>query len=99
MKSYYRYEGESDLGEGTVFIEVSEGLVTRQVEVYGTVWLWGDTYYNCHLAELPARELELSDDERISIREFEDVWTRARTEHPTAGKRLSKATKPWDRGR
>ena len=77
MKRYYKHEAESDLGEGTAYMEITDDWPSRQVEVYGDQWRWGDSDHNEHLADQPFEVLELGDEHLISEREFEAVWQEA----------------------
>ena len=77
MKRYYKHEAESDLGEGTAYMEITDGWPSRQVEVYGDEWRWGDDDHDEHLADQPFDVLELSDEHSISEEEFEQVWREA----------------------
>jgi hypothetical protein len=70
-------EAESDLGVGRVWIELCDGWPSRQVEVYGDVWLWGDRAHPRYLADQPLNALELDEEHAIASEEFERVWARA----------------------
>jgi hypothetical protein len=77
VKRFFRHDAESDLGVGTAYLEVTEEWPTRQVEVYGDNWRWGDVTHNQWLADQPFEELGLSDRDSISQEEFERVWLEA----------------------
>jgi hypothetical protein len=77
MKRYFKREAESELGIGTGYIEISDGWPSRQVEVYGEIWRWGDEAHPEHLADQPLDALELGDDHVISSDEFEHAWAEA----------------------
>ncbi len=79
MRAFYKRDGESEAGEeGIVYLEVTDGWPTRQVEIYGEKWRWGDESHNQYLADQAAEYLDLSDEFAISQHEFELAWTEAR---------------------
>jgi hypothetical protein len=59
MKKFFKHHAESDLGEGLAYMEFTEDQPTRQVEVYGQRWRWGDAEHNRWLADQPLGVLEL----------------------------------------
>jgi hypothetical protein len=77
MKRYFRHEAESDLGAGIAYIEITDGWPSRQVEVYGDTWRWGDEAHNERLADQPFEVLELGDQHAITATEFERAWEEA----------------------
>jgi hypothetical protein len=77
MKRYFKHSAESDLGEGVAYMEITDEWPSRQVEVYGDKWRWGDDAHNKHLADQPFAVLELGEDHAISQEEFEQVWREA----------------------
>lgn len=77
MKRYFRHDSESELGAGSAYLEVTNGWPSRQVEVYGETWRWGDEAHPEHLADQPFEVLELGDAHEISGDEFERVWNEA----------------------
>ena len=77
MKRCFKREAESELGAGTACIEVTNGWPSRQVEVYGKTWRWGDETHPEHLADQPLDVLELLDEHAISAEEFEQAWREA----------------------
>ncbi|MFT3914783.1 MAG: hypothetical protein QM704_11875 [Anaeromyxobacteraceae bacterium] len=79
MKRYFRRDAESDLGEGTVYLEVTDGLPSRQAEVYGGEWRWGDAGHPAHLADQPLEALGLESEHAITAEEFELAWRQALT--------------------
>lgn len=77
MKRYFKHEAESDHGTGTVYLEVVNDWPSRQVEVYGDTWLWGDEANPENLADQPLEVLELGKEHEITPDEFERVWKEA----------------------
>jgi hypothetical protein len=78
MRVHFKLEAESDLGVGLAYLEITDGWPTRQVEVYGETWRWGDEAHPEHLADQPLDELGLGDEHAISQAEFELAWETAR---------------------
>lgn len=79
---YLKREAESDYGVGIAYLEISDGWPSRQIEVYGDTWLWGNKEYPEHLADQPFELLELGDEHEIPSSEFEKVWSEAMTRCP-----------------
>jgi hypothetical protein len=79
MSEFYKRAAESDLGQGVAYIEVTDGWPTRQVEVYGELWRWGDLGNRRWLADQPIAVLGLSADDAIQREEFELIWAEAKT--------------------
>lgn len=77
MNTYYKHYAESDWGEGTVYLEIKEGWVVRQVEVYGSKYLYGDDKHPDHLADQPFSVLGLGQQDEITKQEFEQIWMKA----------------------
>lgn len=77
MKKYFKRDAESDLGEGTAYLEVTDGWPSRQVEIYGQSWRWGNAAHPEYLADQPLDALELGEEHAISQDEFERMWTNA----------------------
>jgi hypothetical protein len=77
MKRYYRHDADSDFGVGTAYLEIEGEWPTRQVEVYGQTWLWGDAAHPEHLADQPLETLDLTDEDEIGSKEFDRVWAEA----------------------
>lgn len=77
MKRFYKHEAESDHGSGTVYLEITDEWPSRQVEIYGDTWFWGDEAHNQYLADQPFDVLELREEHAISREEFERIWTEA----------------------
>lgn len=77
MRRHYKHTAESDEGIGTAYIEIMNGWPTRQVEIYGEVWRWGDEEHPEYLADQPFTELDLDEDHSIGVDEFEQVWREA----------------------
>ncbi|GMU61740.1 MAG: hypothetical protein AMXMBFR34_35030 [Myxococcaceae bacterium] len=77
MKRYFKHEAESEFGIGWVYFEITNDWPSRQVEVYGQTWLWGDDAHPEHLADQPLQVLELGKEHEISVDAFERVWVEA----------------------
>lgn len=77
MKRYYKHEAESEHGHGVAYMEVTGRWPTRQVEVYGDIWYWGDEAHRQYLADQPIEYLELRDEHAIGVDEFEQHWQEA----------------------
>lgn len=77
MKRYFKREAESELGEGIVWLESTDGWPSRQVEIYGDAWRWGDEAHDEWLADQPLDVLELGAEHEIDPAEFERVWQEA----------------------
>jgi hypothetical protein len=77
MKRYFKHDAESELGEGTAYLEITDDWPSRQVEVYGQDWFWGDETRRDFLADQPFGALELGEEHEISAEEFEMVWMEA----------------------
>ncbi len=77
MKQYFKHRAESDLGEGIVYIEMTNGWPSRQVEVYGDEWRGADEKRNEWLADQPLDELGLEPKHEIGASEFESIWREA----------------------
>jgi hypothetical protein len=78
MKRFFMHDAESDAGEGMAYLEITDDWPTRQVEVYGDVWRWGDMTNPRYLADQSFEVLELGDEHEISEDEFEDKWREAK---------------------
>lgn len=76
-RKYFKHDAESDLGVGVAFLEVIDGWPSRQAEVYGETWLWGDADHPENLADQPLEVLELGAEHEISGAEFEQAWANA----------------------
>lgn len=77
MKKYFKHWAESDLGEGTAYIEVTDDWPSRQVEVYEDQWRGADEKRNEWLADQPLDELGLEPANEMSAAEFESIWQEA----------------------
>jgi hypothetical protein len=77
VTQHFKREAESDLGVGMVYLEVTDGWPSRQVEVYGATWWWGDETNPEHLADQPLDALELGKEHETSAADFERVWQEA----------------------
>ncbi|MBN8469540.1 hypothetical protein JYJ95_23810 [Corallococcus exiguus] len=84
MKQYFQHAAESDLGEGMAYLEIIDGWPSRQVEVYGEVWRWGDAEHPEWLADQPFSELALDDEDAMSSEAFEHLWREALRRGPAA---------------
>lgn len=77
MSKFYKHYAESDLGEGIAYLEIVQGWAVRQVEVYGTTYIFGDEIHPDHLADQPFSELGLGQQDEITKEEFEKIWMKA----------------------
>jgi hypothetical protein len=77
MKRFFEREAESELGVGRIYLEFDDGWPSRQVEVYGNTWRWGDRNHPQFLADQPLDVLELQAEHAISAADFEAAWRRA----------------------
>ena len=77
MITFYKHYAESDLGEGIVYLEISQGWTVRQVELYGSNYRYGDDKHPEHLADQPFYELGLGQQDEITKEEFEKIWKEA----------------------
>jgi hypothetical protein len=84
VKQYFKHDAESELGIGTAYLEITDAWPSRQVEVYGDTWRWGDEAHNQWLADQPSDVLELGDEHAITAAEFERVWEEARRRCPSS---------------
>lgn len=83
---YFKHWAESDLGEGLALMEAIENEITRQVEIYGTTFVWcdqtGQSDERFMLADQPLAVLGLSPEHEITAGEFEAAWNQARSTTP-----------------
>ncbi len=78
MRHYYRHDAESERGEeGTVYFEFTDDVPTRQVEVYGDHWRWGDAEHPDHLADQSFPDCALGVEHQIGRETFEELWIEA----------------------
>ncbi|HFK2920609.1 hypothetical protein [Stenotrophomonas beteli] len=81
-RKYYKHWAESGLGKGNVLMEARGDKIVRQVEIYGTKWVWADEHAHSDdrflLADQPVSFLDFDEDDEISAREFESAWKKAR---------------------
>ena len=70
MKKYFKRRAESDLGEGTVFVEFTDGWASRQVEIYGEEWRGADEKRNEWLADQPLEVVGLGVEDEIEASEW-----------------------------
>lgn len=82
VKRYFRHEAESDYGPGIAYLEIDGEWPSRQVEIYGEIWLWGDEAHPKNLADQPFEFLDLHDEHEIPAGEFERVWREANKRCP-----------------
>ena len=84
--NYYKHWAESELGEGTAFIEAVDDVIVRQVEVYGSTFIWCDHFGQSNprfmLADQPISAIGLTSEHEISAAEFEDMWKKAKAIAP-----------------
>jgi hypothetical protein len=81
LRRYFKRRGESELGEGTVYIEYCDDWPARQVEIYGDRWFDSRTPYHPDLgpglSDQPLSEHGMLPEHEISAAEFERVWQEA----------------------
>lgn len=82
MKLYFKHDAESDLGTGTAYIDVTDSWPSRQIEICGETWRWGDEAHNEWLADQPLDALDLGEADAISAEEFEQAWQEAQRRCP-----------------
>jgi hypothetical protein len=81
---YFKRAAESELGAGTVWIEFSAEIATRQIERYGDRWFTADDPLSYHdeigpgLIDQSLSSLELETSEEITEEDFENSWRLAR---------------------
>lgn len=84
IKKYFKREGESELGDsGIAYMEIIDEWPSRQIEIYGDNWRWGDRLHTEYLADRPFSDLGLTDDYAIEADEFERAWQEALRRTPT----------------
>lgn len=78
MKRYFKRDGESLLGPGTIWMEFDDDWPSRQVEFYsGQYFSSREDYHQSigpGLADQPLNVLGLGPDQEITPDEFEEVW-------------------------
>lgn len=85
MINYFKRQAESEYGEGVVYMAVDcdSHMVLKQVEVYGDNSRWADTHSasdgEMMLADQPASEIGLTENDRISQLEFEEIFEKAKS--------------------
>lgn len=79
MKLYFKHDGESEWGAGVAYLEFTDGWPSRQAEVYGHIWCWGDVAHPDRLADQPLERLGLEAVHAITAEEFERAWEEARS--------------------
>jgi hypothetical protein len=89
MKRYFKHEADIGFGSGMAYFEFDGKDPTRQVEVYGELWLsLLEDYYpgiGPGLGDQPLSELNLGTEHEISKEEFEEVWQEALKHHDHTG--------------
>lgn len=82
MRKYYKGYAESDDGAGTLYIEASDDIVTRQIEIYGDKTYWSTQEVDSdplhRICDQLVSKLDLTLAEDITVEEFESVWERVR---------------------
>ena len=78
MKRYFKRDGETQLGNGTFYLEFEDEIPLRQVEVYGDRYFSSRDDYHEELGpglgDRYLSELGMTADHEISAEEFERVW-------------------------
>jgi hypothetical protein len=82
LKRYFKVE--ADLGEEIVtsYVQFTDGLPTRQAEVRGEVWRWGDRGHPEHLGHEPLQWRDVGPEQEIPADEFERAWAEALSRCP-----------------
>jgi hypothetical protein len=79
---HFKHWAESELGEGVIFMEAIGDDVVRQVEIYGSTFVWcdqsGQSDDRFMLADQPLSAIGLEAEHEISSAEFEDAWNKAK---------------------
>ena len=79
---YFKHWAESELGEGIAFMEAMDDDIVRQVEIYGSIFVWcdqsGQSDDRFMLADQPLSSLGLGAEHEITAAEFEDAWSKAK---------------------
>ncbi|NOK03142.1 MULTISPECIES: hypothetical protein [Myxococcus] len=81
-KRYFKRDAESEYGEGICYMEITGDWPSRQIEIYGETWLWGDEKHLEHLADQPFEVLDLGEEYEIPSEEFERAWQEAMKRTP-----------------
>jgi hypothetical protein len=84
MKRHFKHEAESEMGTGTVYLEIVDDWPSRQVEIYGDTWRWADEAHDEWLADQPLDVLGLGSEHEIPEQDFEQVWREAQSRCPPA---------------
>jgi hypothetical protein len=74
---HFKYDAESELGTGVVYIEISDDWASRQVEVYGDTWRWADEANPTGLPDQSIVDLELDETSAIPAADFDRAWEQA----------------------
>ena len=79
---YYKHWAESQYGdEGSVYFEIDNEIVTRQVELYPdkSYWMTRDSEKDpdFEIADQTFPVMGLTEDDEISREEFEKIWEEA----------------------
>ena len=82
MKRHFKHWSDSDLGEGVCYVEFTGDWPSRQVEIAGDTWRWGDNEHSEWLADQPFSVCGLDDVYKIPEDEFERIWQEAMRRSP-----------------
>ncbi len=77
MTTYYKHEADSDPGAGLAYMEVEDGWVVRQAEIYSSVCRWADEAHPEGLSDQSVEAMELGPVHEVSAAEFERAWHQA----------------------
>jgi hypothetical protein len=79
---HFKHWAESELGDGIVLMEAMGDEIVRQVEIYGSTFVWcdqsGQSDQRFMLADQPLSSLGLGAENEITAAEFEDAWNKAK---------------------
>ena len=79
---HFKQFSESVLGEGVALMEAAGGEIVRQVEIYGSTFVWcdqtGQSDERFMLADQPLSALGLGPENEITSVEFETAWSQAK---------------------
>ena len=74
---HFKHDAESELGNGVVYLEITDDWASRQVEVYGETWHWADEVNPTALTEQSIDDLDPDATHAITAADFDDVWAQA----------------------
>jgi len=83
IKAYYSGTAETDLGDGTIFVEVGdEDYAVRQVGLLDGHWYWAEESNQSDerffLADQPIYPSDIPECKTVTPEEFEKYWIKAK---------------------